>query len=103
MGDSELLNVNSILENNEKVAILYTAVWCGPCKQIYPIFESLQQQYTNILFVKVDVDKYPVESISVDTIPCVRFFYKNKVVSEVVGSHPEVLVVQTEKFQQYSN
>ena len=34
----------------------YTASWCGPCKQLAPIFEELQNELTNVSFETIDVD-----------------------------------------------
>jgi len=41
---------------NKITVIDFTATWCGPCKQIKPIFEQLAKDYTNLNFVKVDID-----------------------------------------------
>ncbi len=50
-----------------KEILYFTGVWCGPCKQLGPIMESLSGQ---INFRKIDVDndtelstKYGVRSI----------------------------------------
>jgi thioredoxin 1 len=34
----------------------YTASWCGPCKQLAPIFNELQNELTNVTFETIDVD-----------------------------------------------
>ena len=28
----------------------FTAAWCGPCKQLSPLFGQLQSEYTNVSF-----------------------------------------------------
>jgi len=39
------------------VVIDYTAAWCGPCKQISPVYEALQKEHDpDVLFFKVDID-----------------------------------------------
>ena len=35
----------------------FWATWCGPCKQISPIFEKLAEQFQGAEFYKVDVDE----------------------------------------------
>jgi thioredoxin 1 len=34
----------------------YTASWCGPCKQLAPVFNELQNELTNVTFETIDVD-----------------------------------------------
>lgn len=34
---------------------------CGPCRMIAPTFVSLSNYYTNVVFVKVNVDRCPSE------------------------------------------
>jgi thioredoxin 1 len=74
-----------------KVTIVdFTATWCGPCKMIGPIFEnfSKDKDYSNVKFIKVDVDE--LEDVSseakVEAMPSF-FVYKNgKKVDELVGA-----------------
>ena len=35
----------------------FCATWCGPCRQISPIFEKLSEQTEGVDFYKVDVDE----------------------------------------------
>ena len=34
----------------------FTAGWCGPCRMIAPFFEELSNEFSGVLFIKVDVD-----------------------------------------------
>ena len=35
----------------------FTAAWCGPCKQVRPVFGQLSVQHAEVVFVRVDVDE----------------------------------------------
>ena len=49
---------NQALEKNTLLIADFTASWCGPCKQISPIFEKLAEENKDKMgFVKVDVDQ----------------------------------------------
>ena len=47
-----LVEFNSLLKLQGKVFVYYTASWCGPCRKISPLFDTLQ----NVITVKVDAD-----------------------------------------------
>merc|ERR1712228_1123966 len=65
---------------NAKVVIDFTATWCSPCKRIGPVFEKLAEQYPDIKFFKVDVDKNgevsELEGIS--AMPTFKFYIGGK-------------------------
>ncbi len=39
------------------VAVDFAATWCGPCQKIGPKFAAFADSYTDVVFVKVDVDE----------------------------------------------
>ena len=47
------------LINNKLVLVDFYATWCGPCRMISPIIDEVAKETTDLMVVKVDVDKYP--------------------------------------------
>lgn len=43
-----------------KMVIDFTATWCGPCKYMDPIIQEFAYKYTEVEFIKIDVDELMV-------------------------------------------
>lgn len=74
------------------VVVDFWAEWCGPCKQISPILDSLATQFAGRLHVaKVNVDQEQTlaAGFGVRSIPYLVVFKDGKVVEELVGVQPE--------------
>lgn len=50
----------SILLPIEQVLVNFSADWCSPCRDVLPVFRSLAEKYTSIMFLIVDVDELAV-------------------------------------------
>lgn len=77
-----------VLEGTLPVLVNFWAVWCGPCRQIAPLFEELSLEYTGkIKFIKVNVDEVtePVGRYGVMSIPTLILFKDGNPMEMVVG------------------
>jgi thiol-disulfide isomerase/thioredoxin len=42
---------------DKAVVVDFYATWCGPCKVIAPYYEELSKQFTNVVFIKVGMER----------------------------------------------
>jgi thioredoxin 1 len=84
--------VSSIIDSTHNKLLIFDmyAPWCGPCRMLAPIMESLAKQYgTKALFFRVNIDELPDVSsaFGVTGIPHVVFIKNKKAVAELTGLH----------------
>lgn len=66
----------------------FYAQWCGPCKMLSPILESIEDK---INIIKVDIDKFPLlaNKYKVLSIPTLIFFINGEEAEKRAGFMPE--------------
>jgi thioredoxin 1 len=82
------------------VLVDFYAEWCGPCKAVAPIIDTLSEEQKDVKFVKVDVDANQdlAGQYSIFSIPTFLIFKNGKVESQFVGAHSkEGFVEEIEK------
>lgn len=75
----------------------FYATWCGPCKRLSPIMDSLSTVYKGkINFYKVDVDKEPylAQAFGIRSIPQVLYIPTTGKPSIQVGLYPTDEIVK---------
>lgn len=81
------------------VVVDFHATWCGPCKRIAPVFVQYSLKYTNVVFLKVDVDQCTTtsEKYGVTAMPTFIFIKLKQKVDELRGADPNLLLEKIKK------
>ena len=75
-----------VLKEKGVVVVDFWATWCGPCKMIAPIVEELDEEMSNVKFVKVDVDKnlQIANQYKIVSIPTLKIFKDGKLINTLI-------------------
>lgn len=84
--------LESAKEEHSELVVDFWAEWCGPCKRMEPIMESLTQEYGDQAFfgkVNVEEERDAASKYGIASIPTVLFFKNGEEVDRVIGALPE--------------
>jgi len=81
------------IDQGEGLAVVdFWAEWCGPCRAVAPVIESIAEEYAGQIKVgKLDVDsnRQTTERFNVRSIPSILYFKDGELVETVVGVRPK--------------
>jgi thioredoxin 1 len=87
-----------VLQSNRPVLVDFWAQWCGPCRMLAPIVESLAKQYAgNAQVVKLNVDDNPsaVQRYRIQAIPTLVLFQNGEEKDRMIGVTTKEAIART--------
>lgn len=75
----------------------FTATWCGPCKQLAPLFDQIQASFPDVVFETIDVDQDKEQTAEhfITGVPTVIFFKDNMAKQRFTGVQAKSMYVDT--------
>ena len=82
---------NEVLDSKVPVLVDFNASWCGPCRMLKPIIDSVSEEKKDYKFVSVNIDNNEelAEEYGILSIPCLIIIKDGKEVNRSVGLLPK--------------
>ena len=76
-----------VLKSEQTVFVDFFATWCMPCKMMAGVIDKMAEEYTNVKFVKIDVDQNQKKKkkYNVMSIPTMMVFKKGMATKTFIG------------------
>ena len=89
------------LPDGKLMVIDFTASWCGPCQTIKPKYKAMSDEFTNVLFYKVDVDvnDETAEAEGIQAMPTFKFYKKGVKIDKIQGGNESKLREMIKRFR----
>lgn len=84
-------NFEQTIENNPLVIVDFWAPWCGPCKGFAPTYSTISEQFSGIVFSKVNTEDEQelAADFQIRSIPTLMIFKEQIVIFAQPGALPQ--------------
>ena len=86
--------IDQVIEKSKTIPVIvdFWAPWCGPCKQLTPLLETIvNKKNGKIILAKINVDENQgiAAQLNIQSIPTVYGFVDGKPIDAFQGAQPE--------------
>ena len=103
VGKTDVASFDTDVINSDKpVLVDFWAEWCGPCRLLGPILESISEKLSdklNILKLNTDENPNTAQESNITSIPCCILYKDGKEIHRIIGFKPEPAFI--EELQQH--
>lgn len=85
---SDKVALQELIKKHALVVVDFFAKWCGPCQQLGATLERIAGNYSDVVFIKVDIDKHKeiASENNIRSIPVLSFFKNGQKVHTKPGA-----------------
>lgn len=78
---------NNLDINNGLILVDFYATWCGPCRMMHPVIDSVSSENGNLIVAKVDVDGNEdlARQYGIMSVPTFLLFKDGKLIDKRIG------------------
>jgi thioredoxin 1 len=83
---------SEVLNSTTPVLVDFWATWCGPCRMMSPVIDSISKKYESQLKVvklNTDENRKTAEDYCIQGIPSLLIFQQGKEIGRLMGFMPE--------------
>lgn len=91
----EIINNDLDSEISEGLVLVdFYATWCGPCKMMHPVIDSVVKENSNLKVLKIDVDQNEelARIYGVMSIPTLILFKDGNMIEKKLGFTPKEII-----------